>query len=373
MAEDLSTTAELPLGARVRHGVRRTHVRFLDGIRHPKNWLQLLRFGAVGASGYVVNLVVFTICVHPLTINYRLASVIAFLIAVVNNFWWNRHWTFAAKQAASVRPGGPVLRRVAGRVRLLVRGAGLARRRRRVRQGRRPGDRRPGCDAAVVHRAEALELQGLGRLAAIAALAAVAFAFVPTVACAATKSGQLTAEPSGFPSVATSAATSSALLTAAPAGTPVLVPSMTKPPAGYRLTGTYVQAVAARNATVIAELKKHPHLIPYVYTKGFGIWQVSWFTPPPHQKEMIQVYVNDATGQVTQAWTGFQVQWTMARGYPGAFGRRVNSLYVWLPLCLAFLLPFLPLRLPRAGDPDGAGGARSSPGSTARRSCTWIC
>ena len=30
--------------------------------------------------------------------------------------------------------------------------------------------------------------------------------------------------------------------------------------------------------------------------------------------------------EVTQAWTGFQVAWTMARGYPGAFGRRVNAL-----------------------------------------------
>ena len=40
----------------------------------------------------------FTVCVHLLTIDYRLASVIAFLIAVVNNFWWNRHWTFGAKQ-----------------------------------------------------------------------------------------------------------------------------------------------------------------------------------------------------------------------------------------------------------------------------------
>jgi putative flippase GtrA len=98
VTEDLSTTAELPLGARVRHGVRRTHVRFLDGCRHPKNWFQLLRFGAVGASGYVVNLVAFTICVHPLSVNYRVASVVAFLVAVVNNFWWNRHWTFDAKQ-----------------------------------------------------------------------------------------------------------------------------------------------------------------------------------------------------------------------------------------------------------------------------------
>ena len=95
MSEDLSTTLELPLNGRT----RRTHLRVLDGIRHPGNWLQFLRFGAVGASGYVVNLVVFAICVHPLSVNYRVASALAFLIAVINNFWWNRHWTFDAKQA----------------------------------------------------------------------------------------------------------------------------------------------------------------------------------------------------------------------------------------------------------------------------------
>jgi hypothetical protein len=36
----------------------------------------------------------------------------------------------------------------------------------------------------------------------------------------------------------------------------------------------------------------------------------------------------------------------MARGYPGAFGRHVNALYVWLPLCVLFLLPFLNFRKP---------------------------
>jgi putative flippase GtrA len=89
---------ELPLGARMRHGVRRTHVRFMVGVRHPANWLQLIRFGAVGASGYIVNLAVFAACVHLVNIDYRLASVVAFLVSVGNNFWLNRHWTFSAKQ-----------------------------------------------------------------------------------------------------------------------------------------------------------------------------------------------------------------------------------------------------------------------------------
>jgi putative flippase GtrA len=94
----MTTTLELPVGARFRDGVRRTHVRVKDGVRHPGNWLQLVRFGAVGASGYVVNLIVFAGCVHVLVINYKIASVIAFLVAVINNFWLNRHWTFSAKQ-----------------------------------------------------------------------------------------------------------------------------------------------------------------------------------------------------------------------------------------------------------------------------------
>ncbi|MBV9465393.1 MAG: GtrA family protein [Solirubrobacterales bacterium] len=72
--------------------------RVRDGIRHPHNWLQFGRFGAVGASGYVVNLAIFAACVHLLGIDYRVSAVIAWAVSVLNNFVLNRHWTFAAKQ-----------------------------------------------------------------------------------------------------------------------------------------------------------------------------------------------------------------------------------------------------------------------------------
>jgi dolichol-phosphate mannosyltransferase len=74
---------------------RRDRVR--DGMRSADNWWQLARFTAVGASGYVVNLVTFALCVHGLDLDFRIAAVIAFLVAVTNNFWWNRHWTFQAR------------------------------------------------------------------------------------------------------------------------------------------------------------------------------------------------------------------------------------------------------------------------------------
>jgi hypothetical protein len=126
--------------------------------------------------------------------------------------------------------------------------------------------------------------------------------------------------------------------------TPVLVTSLNKAPAGYRLTATTVKRVALTDPRVKAELRRHPRANGYEYTKGPGLWQVSWFAAPKNQKELLQVYVDDATGRVTQAWTGFQVAWTMARGYPGAFGRRVNAWYLWLALCLAFVAPFVPWR-----------------------------
>jgi len=96
MSDEMSTTIErklelpeiqLPFHVRVRHGVRRPH-----------NWLQLVRFGAVGATGYAVNLGVFAFCVHVAGIDYRVSAVLAFVVSVANNFWWNRHWTFGAKQ-----------------------------------------------------------------------------------------------------------------------------------------------------------------------------------------------------------------------------------------------------------------------------------
>jgi dolichol-phosphate mannosyltransferase len=61
------------------------------------NWVQLLQFGLVGASGYVVNLAVFALSVGPLNLHHISAAILAFCVAVMNNFWWNRHWTFDAK------------------------------------------------------------------------------------------------------------------------------------------------------------------------------------------------------------------------------------------------------------------------------------
>jgi putative flippase GtrA len=73
------------------------HLRVRAGLRRPHNWVQLVKFCAVGASGYVVNLFVFALCVEVAGLHHLLAATAAFVVAVTNNFWWNRHWTFKAR------------------------------------------------------------------------------------------------------------------------------------------------------------------------------------------------------------------------------------------------------------------------------------
>jgi putative flippase GtrA len=63
-------------------------------LRRPANWFQLGKFCAVGASGYVVNLAVFATLVHWADMHYIFAAVCSFLVAVTNNYLWNRVWTF---------------------------------------------------------------------------------------------------------------------------------------------------------------------------------------------------------------------------------------------------------------------------------------
>lgn len=63
-------------------------------LRRQQNWIQLLKFTVVGASGYVVNLAVFTALLVGFDVDHRLAAVGSFLVAVTNNYTWNRLWTF---------------------------------------------------------------------------------------------------------------------------------------------------------------------------------------------------------------------------------------------------------------------------------------
>jgi hypothetical protein len=149
---------------------------------------------------------------------------------------------------------------------------------------------------------------------------------------------------------------SAGALTTGLAGAAVRSDELTRPqredvaPPGRRLTARRAGAIADRLEDVRRERRRYPGSTREVFLKGADRWQVSYFAKVPPgapRKEVAQVLIADATGAVLEAWTDYKVAWTMARGYPGAFGRVVNAPWVWIPLSVLFVAPFVTPRRPR--------------------------
>ncbi len=68
--------------------------RAVRALRRPANWMQLAKFATVGATGYAVNLAVYTALLRGADWHYVYAATVSFLVAVTNNYLWNRLWTF---------------------------------------------------------------------------------------------------------------------------------------------------------------------------------------------------------------------------------------------------------------------------------------
>ncbi len=79
--------------------------RVRAGLRKRKNWEQLAKFCAVGATGYLVNLAVYAFLLDVVGLHYISAAVGSFLVAVTNNYTWNRLWTFRAQRGAVAYQG----------------------------------------------------------------------------------------------------------------------------------------------------------------------------------------------------------------------------------------------------------------------------
>jgi putative flippase GtrA len=69
--------------------------RTVQALRRPANWIQLFKFGLVGASGFAINLVVYKLL---LGYGAHQAAAVSFVVAAASNYWWNRHWTFAGQK-----------------------------------------------------------------------------------------------------------------------------------------------------------------------------------------------------------------------------------------------------------------------------------
>jgi hypothetical protein len=173
-----------------------------------------------------------------------------------------------------------------------------------------------------------------GRLAAIVAVLALTLAL-------ATQARAQTATPVLPPSTATAPTATQQTL----AGGLVRPAQPNVTPPGRTRTAEQVMAIADRLSKVRDARREHPGSTREAFLKEPGRWQVSYYDDRGEQRiEIAQVLIDDLSGAVLESWSGYQVPWTMARGYAGAFGRGVNSPWVWIPLCVLFALPFLDLR-----------------------------
>ena len=118
------------------------------------------------------------------------------------------------------------------------------------------------------------------------------------------------------------------------------------PPATPRLTEARATALFLQVPKVARWLRRYPHrgrvtaatFDPKTQSWTVGVW---W----GKAGEVAMGKVDDQNASVTEAWTGPQVAWKMARGVPGAFGgKRINSLPVWLGFCAVFLIGLLDWR-----------------------------
>jgi putative flippase GtrA len=76
--------------------------RTVQALRRPHNWIQLFKFGVVGASGFVLNLAIYQAL---LGLGPHTAAAISFVVSAASNYWWNRHWTFAHQKGSFAMQG----------------------------------------------------------------------------------------------------------------------------------------------------------------------------------------------------------------------------------------------------------------------------
>src|SRR6266700_8343374 len=117
-----------------------------------------------------------------------------------------------------------------------------------------------------------------------------------------------------------------------------------------KLTEQRATAIFLANPKIASWLRHYPpktRTTETTYSATYGSWTIKVWTSIDKVGEVATGRVQDATGLVTEAWTGPQVAWKMARGGSASFGgKEINSLPVWLGLCFAFLIGLADFRRP---------------------------
>ncbi len=130
----------------------------------------------------------------------------------------------------------------------------------------------------------------------------------------------------------------------------VLLDAPNEAPPGFSVTPRQARRTVERLDKVRSELAHHPKGQVYVqlpmYGDYRGQYEVTFIDASGDGEVVADVFVDGHTGRVTEVWTGPQAGTLLARGLEPSVGRSLNKLYIWLPLAVLFLLPFVDPRRP---------------------------
>ncbi len=125
--------------------------------------------------------------------------------------------------------------------------------------------------------------------------------------------------------------------------------SQTVPPPSFTISARQAIAVADRTKVVQRARRSHPGLKPLAYISPLPLrigrfyhWDIIYSA---EHKRWVEVEMGRG-GLVLETQTYPDVGWPLLRGYPRVLGQMLNAPYIWLPLCLLFLLPFFDPRRP---------------------------
>ena len=302
-----------------------------------EDWQQLIRFCVVGASGYFVNLAVFSALVHGAGAHYALAAVVAFCVAWTNNFLLNKFWTFRRHGLSAVQQGARYLA-----VSLVALGLNLLLLELLVRPGARRSPPRPSRSRRSCPSISCSTAAGpSGSRVATGApssrlLAALASPAAPPAAAAPAHAVQDPTPSRGDRRGRTASCARWA----------------TRPPRSSGRSASRRRTPSRSSATTRSRPSPAPRAAPRldrlpraVADGGRSSTPRRASTPstrqrgrrPARRPSRPRCLVSDDTGQITEVRTGPQVAWMMARGYDGAFGRALTRPVIWIPLCVLFL------------------------------------
>ncbi|MBN1530235.1 MAG: DUF2029 domain-containing protein [Thermoleophilaceae bacterium] len=128
----------------------------------------------------------------------------------------------------------------------------------------------------------------------------------------------------------------------------IVMPSLKAKYEGFTLTAGDAKRIADRLPFVRTERERFDPVraqveVPLYYPQDQQRYEVAYNRG---QRTLIDIHVDGRTGEVIEQWSGPQADMLLARGYSPSVGGPLNLWYVWVPLALLFLAPFVDPRRP---------------------------